>query len=402
MELTKETILIVDDSRFHRTVIKELFSDHFHLLEAVSGLECMRIIKENAENIDLILLDLVMPGIDGFEILRLRQEMQDFLDIPVIVLTTSDTHEIQAKTYELGANDFLVKPIDKETALSRIRNLLKSQQRIKSLIDKYVKFRIKAELDEMTGLFNKATTISHVTNILSRHPGEQHALMVFDIDNFKAINDVYGHTVGDHTISIISSLIASQFSGSEIVGRIGGDEFVVFSQNVSSQTELYCKIDELLSIIAVKENLSIPDNVTVSIGLAFSDPQDTHYDTLFAKADEALYESKHAGKGCCREYGISDTSQNEQERIVLVMTGSRNILSMLDFASGPSVKIRQVYCYDDLLGTTPVVAICREGCMEQIRFAASHAFISDLLFTPLEATLLKRRIAAHEKQAQKF
>lgn len=106
--------------------------------------------------------------------------------------------------------------------------------------------------------------------------------MVFDIDNFKAINDVYGHTMGDHTISIISSLIASQFSGSEIVGRIGGDEFVVFSQNVSSQTELYCKIDELLSIIAVKENLSIPDNVTVSIGLAFSDPQDTHYDTLFA------------------------------------------------------------------------------------------------------------------------
>lgn len=75
MELTKETILIVDDSRFHRTVIKELFSEHFHLLEAVSGLECMRIIEENAENIDLILLDLVMPGIDGFEILRLRQEI---------------------------------------------------------------------------------------------------------------------------------------------------------------------------------------------------------------------------------------------------------------------------------------------------------------------------------------
>ena len=438
MELTKETILIVDDSRFQRAVIKELFSEHFHLLEAVSGLECMHIIEENAENIDLVLLDLVMPGIDGFEVLRRRQEMQDFLDIPVIVLTTSDTHEIQAKAYELGANDFLVKPIDKETALSRIRNLLKSQQRIKSLIDKYVKFRIKAELDEMTGLFNKATTISHITDILSRHPGEQHALLAFDIDNFKAINDVYGHTVGDHTISIISSLIASQFSGSEIVGRIGGDEFVVFSQNVSSRAALYRKIDELLSIIAVKENLSIPDNVTVSIGLAFSSPQDTDYDSLFAKADEALYESKHAGKGCYREYGISDASLNEQERSVLVMTGSRNILSMLDFASDPSVKIRQVHSYDDLLdafsgsvsnlsglyldiseeadqgrellefveklplGTTPVIALCREGCMEQIRFAASLSFISDLLFTPLEASILKRRITAHKKQAQKF
>ncbi len=268
MELTKETILIVDDSRFHRTVIKELFSEHFHLLEAVSGLECM-------------------------------------------------------------LSWFLISIISKQSTMCTDTRW----------------------------------------------------------------------------------------------------EITLFS----SQTELYCKIDELLSIIAVKENLSIPDNVTVSIGLAFSDPQDTHYDTLFAKADEALYESKHAGKGCCREYGISDTSQNEQERIVLVMTGSRNILSMLDFASDPSVKIRQVYCYDDLLdafsglistlsglyldiseeadhglellefveklplGTTPVVAICREGCMEQIRFAASHAFISDLLFTPLEAPLLKYRIAAHEK-----
>ena len=125
MELTKETILIVDDSRFQRTVIRELFSEHFNLLEAVSGRKCMHIIEENAANIDLVLLDLVMPEFDGFEVLRRRQEMQDFLDIPVIVLTTSDTHEIQAKAYELGANDFLVKPIDKETALSRIRNLLK-------------------------------------------------------------------------------------------------------------------------------------------------------------------------------------------------------------------------------------------------------------------------------------
>ena len=115
------------------------------------------------------------------------------------------------------------------------------------------------------------------------------------------------------------------------------------------------------------------------------------------------------------------------------MTGSRNILSMLDFASDPSVKIRQVHSYDDLLdafsgsvsnlsglyldiseeadqgrellefvkkfplGTTPVIALCREGCMEQIRFAASHSFISDLLFTPLEASILKRRITAHKK-----
>ena len=120
------------------------------------------------------------------------------------------------------------------------------------------------------------------------------------------------------------------------------------------------------------------------------------------------------------------------------MTGSRNILSILDFACDPSVIIRQAFSYNDLLeafsgsisnlsglfidiseekdqgkellefvgrlplGTTPVIVLCREGCMEQIRLAASHAFICDLLFTPLEVTILKRRIAAHKKEAQKF
>ena len=437
MEQTKETILVVDDSRFQRAVIKELFSGHFQLLEAASGVECMEIIEKHSDDIDLVLLDLVMPEIDGFEVLRRRQEMQDFQDIPVIVLTTSDSHEIQAKAYELGANDFLVKPVDEGTALSRIRNLLKSQHRIKSLIRKYVKFKIRAELDEMTGLFNKVTTVNHITDILSRYPDEPHALMVVDIDNFKAINDVYGHTVGDHTICIISTLIAAQFSGSEVVGRIGGDEFVVFAQDVPSRQELYNKINELLATVIAKENLSIPDNVTISIGLAFSDSKDTEYVSLFAKADEALYDSKHSGKSCYREYGISVGDSDAIRRNILVLTNSRNITSMLEFACEPSAKIRQVVSLEELQGalegtqesttylyvdisdatdhgrklldgihrmhlgsTTPVVLLCKEGCMEQLRLAASYPFTSDLLFTPLETATLKRRVTVHKKQAK--
>ena len=84
MDYSKETILIVDDTRLQRTVIKKLFGEHFNLLEAASGEECLKIIQENTADIDLILLDLVMPGIDGFEVLRRRQNMQEFLDIPVL------------------------------------------------------------------------------------------------------------------------------------------------------------------------------------------------------------------------------------------------------------------------------------------------------------------------------
>lgn len=436
MDFSKETILIVDDSRFQRTVIKELFSEHFNLLEASSGGECMRIIQENTSEIDLVLLDLVMPGIDGFEVLRRRQSMQEFLDIPVIVLTTSDSHTIQANAYELGANDFLTKPIDENTALSRIQNLLKSKRRVRSLIQKYVEFKVKSELDEMTGLFNKTTTINLITDTLSKYPNEHHALLVVDIDNFKAINDVFGHTVGDHTISIVSNVITSQFSGTDIVGRIGGDEFVVFIRNVVSKKEVYEKTTALVNIISEKKNLSIPDNVTISIGLVFSDGTETEYPMLFTKADEALYASKHSGKSCYSEYGVGLSEAEVFATTALVYTGSRNVMSMLEFACEPRCNVIQVSSVVEMAGMftednkissiyidisdekdngseildkvsslsvqdISVIVICREGCMEQIRLAAGRDFTSDILYSPLETATLKRRTAAHIKAADK-
>lgn len=434
MNFSKETILITNDSQFQRAVIKEVFGEYFNLLEAGSGGECMRIIQENPANIDLVLLDLVMPGIDGFEVLRRRQNMQDFLDIPVIVLTTSDTPDVQTNVYELGANDFLIKPINKATALARIQNLLKSKHRVRSLKQKCVEFKVKSELDEMTGLFNKATTLSLITNILSAPPLNRHALLVVDIDNFKAINDVFGHTVGDHTISVISNVIASRFADSDIVGRIGGDEFIIFIQNVLSKQDVYKRTDELVQAISAKENLSIPDNVTISIGLAFSNGSERDYSSLFSKADEALYFSKHAGKSCYREYDIdSKESDTAPASNIFVLSGSRNVLSMLEFACEPRVNIIQAASIDALQNhisdkntdissiyldisaepdngrkllrsiaeifteTIPIIVICQEGCMEQIRFASAYSFTSDIIFSPLETATLKRRIAEHKK-----
>lgn len=433
MDFSKETILIVDDSQFQRTIIRELFSKHFNLLEATSGGECMRIIEENTCEIDLVLLDLVMPGIDGFEVLRRRQNMQDFLDIPVIVLTTSDSHDIQVSAYELGANDFLTKPINKGIAFSRIQNLLKSKNRVRSLIHKYVEFKVKSELDAMTGLFNKMTTTNLISNILLQSPQGYHALLVVDIDNFKAINDVYGHTVGDHVISIVSNAIISQFNGQELVGRIGGDEFLIFSQNITSKEEVIQKTNALVQIISEKKNLSIPDNVTISIGLAFSDGSEQDFSSLFTKADEALYTSKHAGKSCYSEYGSHTLNSTLSAQKVFVISSSRNVASMLEFAWESQTEIKLLtekrdinegifqngtdfFCaYIDISNeadngrellasinemspiTIPVIAICREGCMVQIRLAASYSFISDILFSPLETANLKRRIGEHRK-----
>lgn len=429
MAISKETILVVDDSRFQQKVIRELFSEEFNLIEAMSGGECMCIIQEQTSQIDLVLLDLVMPGIDGFEVLRRRQTMQEFLDIPVIVLTTSDSHEIQAQAYELGANDFLTKPLDENTAFYRINNLLRSKNRVKSLIQKYVEFKVKSELDGMTGLFNKSTTLKLVNDVISKDPDKMHALLVVDIDNFKAINDIYGHTVGDHTISVVSNVIISQFNAPDIVGRIGGDEFVVFIEDVESKEDVYRRTEALVQIISEKKSLSIPSNVTVSIGIAFTDGTEKDYTKLFLKSDEALYTSKNAGKSCYSEYGVSKETFQISHVNIAVLSDSRSVLSMIEFASDSQFNMKQCFKTDDIresvlqeecaalyvdiskesdygksildeidnmaLENIPVIVMCSEGCMNQVRTAASYAFLTDMLYLPLEKGILERRVVKH-------
>lgn len=433
MNNIKETILIVDDSRFQRAVIKETFHESFNFIEAASGEECMQLIESDAAHIDLVLLDLVMPGIDGFEVLKKRQENQKFFDIPVIVLTTSNSSKIQANAYELGANDFLIKPIDENTALFRIQNLLKSRKRIQTLVNEYAAFRVRAEIDDMTGFFNKRAAINLINNIINSHRDEYHALLAIDIDNFKAINDVYGHTVGDHTISIVAGAIATQFSETDITGRIGGDEFIVFVSNVKSKNDVYEKAQNIVDIISEKKNLSIPENVTISVGLMFTDGSENIYEDLFAKADEALYESKHAGKSCYSEYGMA-AGENNISRIIAVMTNSRNVVSMMKFSHEASVTISDTTTFEGLeqivsankkdipciyidisdmqddgadvlkqlsaskiCRNIPVVVLCMEGNMKQVRLAVSYKFVHDIIFAPIEPAQLKRRITAYMK-----
>ena len=428
------TILIVDDSRFQRTIIRELLREHFNIFEAESGEECLGIIKKDKVSIDLLILDLEMPGIDGFDVLRRRQEIQHFADIPVIVLTATNSSDVQASVYELGANDFLIKPIDPKTAFFRIQNLLKSKHRIASLIKEYDDFKFKSKIDEMTGLLNKSATIKLITDALKEYPNGLHALMAVDIDNFKAINDVYGHTVGDHIEDYVKGAIG-RFEKTDIAGRIGGDEFVLFVRDIESRKYVYEKAQKIVDIISAKENMSIPEDVTISIGVVFTDGTEKDYTELFAKADEALYESKHAGKSCYREYGVK-LDGRKASKTIPVITRSRNVISIIEFVHESSYDIRKIDNVNDfeelisgvknitciyvdisemedngyrvleditntdnlIIKNMPIAIICKEGSMEQIRLAAGYDCVKDILFAPIEPQQLKRRIAAYRSK----
>ncbi len=432
----KEKLLIVDDSKFQRVVLRETLSEHFDIIEATDGAECLEIIKKKSEAMDIVLLDLVMPGIDGFEVLKRRQKNKDFRNIPVIVLTTSDDISFQTEAFELGADDFIIKPVDARIAISRINNTLGAVRHLKEVLEEQNSWRIKSQIDEMTHLFNKVTTEEMVTEILCQSYEKKHALMIIDIDNFKSVNDILGHKVGDNIICVVAGVLSSLFKSTDIIGRIGGDEFVVLMRDIPNEQAVTEKAEQLVNVFKKKENLTIPENISVSVGIAFSEDEDSSFSELFAKSDQALYISKKAGKACFSVHGV-EYDILEKNRNVLLWSESRNTASTLEFALPSSVQINIVSgleyirehvakedneiasIYIDVSEMSdsgskfwetikseawakkhPIVAICKEGSMEQIRYAVLSDIVNDILFAPLEASILKRRINEYIKKEQ--
>ena len=438
----KEKLLIVDDSRFQRVVFREMLAEKFEILEAVDGKECLEIIKKNGNNIDIVLLDLVMPNMDGFEVLRKRQTIKEFESIPVIALTTSNEISFQTEAFELGANDFIMKPVDARIAISRINNTLESVRHLKKVLEEQNSWKLKSQIDEMTHLFNKITTEKKVTRVLSEFPQKKQALIVVDIDNFKSVNDILGHKVGDHIICVVAGVLSSLFRNTAIIGRIGGDEFVVLMRNVPDYNVVTKKAAQLIDLFENKEGLSIPENISVSVGIAFSDDNDRTFSDLFSKSDQALYMSKKCGKACFSIYGMEYDNQNQTKEIIL-LSDSRNIVSTLEYALPNFVKIKNVknlvqidelfnteknvvagiyidtselyeneleQFWNDIkkkkwIGKYPITAICKEGEIKQMRYAVTTDGIYDMVLSPIDAGMIKRRVRKYideEKQRNKI
>lgn len=434
MEQKKETLLIVDDSKLQRVVLMQALKDAFELIEATSGEECLELVERGEAQIDLVLLDLVMPGIDGFEVLRRRALSPKFAGIPVVVLTTSDDNETQVEAFRLGAREFLNKPVKPEIAVSRINNVLESQRRLNVMLKEQEELKVKAEIDEMTKLLNKATAEKMAKQILEEYPDENHAILMIDIDNFKNVNDSLGHDVGDHVISVVAGIISMQFGGSDIVGRIGGDEFMVFMKDVKDREDARRKAQNIVDALCKKENLSIPDCVSVSIGMAFSDESGIEYEPLFKKADEALYVSKEKGKSCYTEYSKIGQITFEDSHTILVWSKCRNLLSTIELIFRQPLQVESVSSIEELcdlyqkkkqqtiaiyvdvsetlddgeemwklLSNQPwaksmtIVAVCHEGNMSQVKNSVLAGLAADLLFAPLEQGQLKRRLREYQK-----
>lgn len=384
----------------------------------------------------MVLLDLIMPDMDGFAVLEKRKDLDSFKNVPVVVITGSGQMEDQVRAFELGANDFIVKPFVPEIVISRVNNVMASNRRMLSIELEARKLKIKSELDEMTGLYNKTTTELTMNETLKAGSGRLNVLMVIDIDYFKTVNDTSGHQTGDHVIKIIADLISSLFRKTDIVGRIGGDEFCVLMVDVPSMDIVYEKVNELTQIMRYKPNLTIPEYVTLSIGMAANKQKSTTYGELFKKADEALYEAKEGGRAQYREYGVEPINMEHDERpAVLLLSDNRSVCSVIHALMPTQVRIIEALWIGDLekiddkdkekikfayidvsdyeedmdaywkklktltwFNTENMFAVCEEGNISQY-MSALNGGVADIIKTPIDNAAFKRRM---QKQLEKL
>ena len=292
-------IVVVDDDALTLTHVKRILREHDMRVSCLrSGRDLLKFMTKNSP--DLVLLDVQMPEKDGFETfqeLRKLEEQAGRASTPIIFLSGMETSEVESRSFEQGAADFIRKPIHKDILIRRIMNTVNHNKEIESLKE-------EAALDKLTGFLNKAAGTARIAKLCA---GQSGMLVVFDLDNFKMVNDIYGHSMGDKFLQALADVVRRNIRVQDVVARIGGDEFMGFFANMVNETalsSLHSRLNEGLLKEAVKlagEGFDIP--LSISMGAVLVPDHGRDYEMLFPLADSALYKVKQNGKNGSRLYG---------------------------------------------------------------------------------------------------
>ena len=293
------TILAIDDTKSNIEILLTHLGTHYNVIPALTGKKALDIAEK--KQIDLILLDIVMPELDGYEVCTLLKENELTRAIPVIFITAQTGEDAIEKAYDSGGIDYITKPFRPGELLARIKRELTLQQLIKDLEASKEELRILATTDPMTKLYNRRSFTNICANLLaqSKRESQDMSVLMIDIDKFKAINDAHGHAVGDTVIINMAAKLRNMSRKGDIVCRYGGEEFVLLLPNtrVSGACTLGEKIRQQIEESIVKTESGVQLHFTVSIGAAEVDVQaEKNLEPALKRADIALYQAKEGGR----------------------------------------------------------------------------------------------------------
>ena len=287
-------LLIVDDQELNRKLLtKVLVADGYEVREAGGGEEALRLMDGWAP--DLVLLDLQMPGMDGFDVLRAKALDPQLAGLPVVMVTADTQPSVKVEGLELGVSDYLTKPFSAPELRARVRNLVRLRVQELELNRLNAQLAREASSDALTGLANRRGFDAYWQREVSRAQRYKVpiALALLDLDHFKQINDRYGHAVGDAVLARVAALLTANLRDSDLLARVGGEEFAL-ALPLADEPAAVAAAEKLCGLVARTVVPPLTEPCTLSIGVASS--ADLPPADLALAADRALYHAKNSGR----------------------------------------------------------------------------------------------------------
>ncbi|MFA6137202.1 MAG: diguanylate cyclase [Sulfurimonas sp.] len=299
------TVIICDDSRTSRLLIKqEIVSQNLAYIELEDGQQAYECIINKGLKIDLLITDIVMPNMDGINLIRHIRHRYNASELPILAVSGSNKHSLVAQLLKTGANDYVDKPIKNEEFLTRMNILLDHSRLFKQNKELIKELRTAATTDFLTKLYNRNyfySTIKVIQAQAKRH-NQPYGIVMGDIDFFKKVNDSYGHEVGDIALKSVATIIKESARESDIACRWGGEEFLILVPNTNIEelvnfSQRIRKIIERTPVIVGDSDLVF--NVTVSFGVTLSNKENCEdVEEIIDEADKKLYKAKKSGRNC--------------------------------------------------------------------------------------------------------
>jgi two-component system, cell cycle response regulator len=284
--LKRHDILLIEDDPDVREALADLLEDHgYSVRSADNGARALD--EATRRPPDLVISDLAMPVLSGFDVVTRFRKLPALADVPIIVVSAHNDVEKRVTGLDLGADDFLAKPVHADELLARVRRQLERSDRQREVAR-------QSMVDSLTGVLNRRG----LANFFSRELVRKHAdgaavsIMMVDLNDFKRINDTWGHAAGDTALCVVARRLQDALRATDRIGRMGGDEFAIVLPEVRSEDcqQLAQRVRQI-SPIVIELSAGTDMRVGLSLGLALAEPGET-FEAVLARADAAMYEDK--------------------------------------------------------------------------------------------------------------
>lgn len=313
IDTQNEVILIVDDAISNVKILAAILDDMgCDILFATNGANAIEIAKKSAP--DIILLDIIMPEMDGHEACRILKKDPKTSEIPIIFITALDNTDNEEEGLKLGAIDYIAKPFSAAIVKARISNHLALRRANKALRVANLKLERLATLDSLTDTFNRRHFMDLLTTEINRHDryGSDISILMLDIDFFKKVNDTYGHAAGDKALITVVKFIKNTLRETDSIGRLGGEEFAVLLPETNAQKAIILaeRLRGGIEDAEIEAENGEKFSITASIGL-YSEALGKHClpEYMLGMADKALYHAKNTGRNRVVDFNTVAASQ---------------------------------------------------------------------------------------------